>query len=73
MAPIGFRKYSDRDRYAGRRVANKAMNLAWKVSVTVLVVVCLVYVVKFLWPWQQEVNSAINHPAKYEGVPSFWR
>jgi hypothetical protein len=73
MSAIGFKEYNDRDRYKARRALNKTTNLIWKLTVTALVIVGIVYVCIFLKPWQKEVNSAINHPARYEGVPSFWR
>jgi hypothetical protein len=73
MTPVGFRQYNHKDKYAGRKATNKVVNLIWKVVVVGIVLACLAWTIKFLMPWQKEVNSAINGPTRYEGVPSFWR
>lgn len=73
MAVIGFKQYSERDRYTARRSVNKTANLIWKLAVTGIVIVGIAYAVKFLVPWQKEMNSAINHPSAFQAQPTFWK
>jgi hypothetical protein len=73
MAPVGFKQYSERDRYAARRTVNKTANLVWKIVVTGIVIAGIVYAIKFLMPLQNELNTAINHPPAFKSQPSFWK
>jgi hypothetical protein len=73
MAAIGFKQYSDRDRYTARRTVNKTTNLIWKIVVTCLVIVGIAYAIKFCMPLQNELNTAINHPPAFKSQPSFWK
>lgn len=73
MAIIGFKQYSDKDRYASRRAVNKGMNVIWKIIVTIVVAVGLVFLVIHLIPWGNTLNKTINGANKYEGVPSFYK
>ena len=73
MAVVGFKQYSNRDRYAARRAVNKTTNLVWKVIVTGIVLAVVGWIVVKLVPWQKTVNSTINGPTRYEGVPNFYK
>jgi hypothetical protein len=73
MPPVGFKQYSTRDRYTARRAMNKTANLIWKLVVTGLVIAGIALAVKFFAPWQQEMNTAINHPPAFKSQPSFWK